>query len=61
MIFSAQQGAPAVTTRHRHPVPATVFEISGVIVPLQVQLDPVVATIHNTALFDKDDYVLFND
>ena len=50
-----------MTTRHRHPVPATVFEISGVIVPLQVQLDPVVATIHNTALFDKDDYVLFND
>ena len=36
------------------------FEISGVIVPLQVQLDPVVVTSHNTALFDKDDYVLFN-
>ena len=44
----------------RHPrAAATVFEISGVIVPLQVQLDPVGATSHNTALFYKDDYVLF--
>lgn len=52
-----------MTTRHRHRVPGAQQRVIRVLRPqslkFQVQLDPVGATSHNTALFDKDDYVLF--